>query len=119
MSAAEESRLLALIRQQRQQWLELQPGLRVRFSRPPEADMGALAAGVTVEHVCRYVDGWEGFTEATLLGAAVGSSDPLDFSAALWAEYVRDRARYIAVVAEAIAAAVQAHLAQSEAAAKN
>lgn len=117
--SADASRVLKLLRAQRESWVDLGDGRRVRIVRPLEAQMGALVGGVLTEHVCEFVNGWEGFTEATFLGSAIGASDPLDFDAALWEEYVRDHAEEIGVIAKAIAGAVEAHLSARSDAGKN
>lgn len=111
--------LLKALRAQRLHWVEVGTGLRVQFARPAEAEMHRFVAGVTAEHVCQYVEAWDGFTEATLLGESVGSGDAVEFSRELWAEWVRDRADACGTVAKAIADAMAAHLAQREATAKN
>lgn len=113
------SRTLQALRQQRLHWVELEPGLRVQFRRPLETDLPRFAVGMKVEHVCEFVVGWEGFTEATFLGAAVGSSDPVDFSPELWAEYVRDSVEVYTKVANAVLGTLTAYLERREASAKN
>lgn len=126
MAAGGESRLaLKRLREQRLHWFELpadavgEPGLAVRFRRPLEAEMHRFVAGVTVEHVCEYVTEWRGFSEATLLGAAVGASDAIEFDRELWAEWVRDKSDVCAAVAKALAQTMQQHLEARQAAAKN
>ena len=119
MSNADASRALAALRKGRLHWVDLAPGRRVQFRRPLETEMYRFVGGVTVEHVVEFVCGWEGFTEGTLLGEAVGSADPLDFTPELWAEYVRDSTEVTASVAQAIAGALKAHLEAREAAGKN
>lgn len=111
--------LLARMAEQRAHWATLPGGQRVRFHRPPEVELPALARGVHVEHVIQYACGWEGFTEATLLGASVGSADAVPFHRDLWAAWVRDNTEAIAPVAKAMADAVTAHLQAREATAKN
>jgi hypothetical protein len=113
--------LIASLRSARHAWVELpgQAGAAVRILRPLEADFGRFVSGVTVEHVCAYVDGWRGFTEATIQGAAIGAEDPVEFSADLWAEWVRDRVDCVEVVAKAIGAAITSHLQARKAAAGN
>jgi hypothetical protein len=111
--------LLAKLAEQREGWASLPDGKRLKFRRPQEVDLPALAAGVRLQHVIDCACGWEGFTEADLLGAAVGSSDPLPFHPDLWAAVVKDRAHYIGPVASAIAAAVTAYLESRDAATKN
>lgn len=116
---------LQRLREQRLHWCDLPadaagaPGLRVRYRRPLEAEMHRFVAGVTVEHVCDYVVAWDGFTEAVLLGAAVGASDAVPFDRELWAEWVRDRSEVATAVAIEIARVMQQHLEQRTAAAKN
>ncbi|MCL4695451.1 MAG: hypothetical protein KJ023_00090 [Burkholderiaceae bacterium] len=110
---AEARRTLELLQQQRRQWLEIEPGKRVRVVRPREAQWGRFAAGITVEHAAEFVDGWEGYTQADLVGAAVGSSDPVEFDAELWAEYVLDHAgsvgrKVVEALRDAIAQALDA-----------
>lgn len=117
MNAAQ---LIARVVEQRRGWADVEPGVRIRFVRPPETDFGRLRVGVTVEHVCEYVDGWEGVNEAVLFGARQGSAEvTVDFDAGLWAVVARDRAQWVAAVANAIAAAVGAHLEAKAATAKN
>ena len=105
--------------EQRAQWVELPGGQRLRFHRPSEVDMPALMRGVSIEHVIEHACDWDGFTEATLLGAAIGTADPVPFHRDVWAAWVRDHTDAIAPVAKAIADAVTAHLQAREAVAKN
>lgn len=120
--------LIAQMRDQRKSWVELEPATatapakRVQIIRPAESDLAgmiapagdadAVAAGVTLRvdmaEVKRYAVGWEGITEADLVGAA-GSGDAIDFSADLWAEVVADRVAWKVKVARAILAAIAAH----------
>ena len=74
---------------------------------------------VGFDEACRYTVDWRGFTEATIQGAAVGAEDAVDFSAELWAEWVRDRVDCVEVVAKAIGALITAHLQARKAAAGN
>lgn len=114
-----EDRVLAALRARRLHWVEIEPGRRVQFARPPETEMHRLVDGIFVEQVIEYVRAWDGFTEATILGAAIGSSDSVEFSRELWAEYVSDHAEEVAKVAKGIAEAVRDHLKAREATAKN
>lgn len=109
MAAADSKagQLIARIREQRMKWVDLQgkPGKRVRIIRPTETEQSLhffkderLVVGV--EQVRQYVVDWEGFTEADLLGAAVGASDPVAFSSELWAEVVSDKARWVRQLAQ-------------------
>lgn len=111
--------LLARMAEQRAVWCDLGGGLRVQYRRPPEVELPRLAGGVRLEHAETYACGWEGFTEATLLGPAVGASDAVAFDRELWAAWLRDNAHAVGVVCEHMAGTVSAYLAQREAAAKN
>lgn len=111
--------LIARMDAQRERWVDLPDGKRVKIQRPLEADFVRLRGGVTVEHVAEFAGDWAGFTEADLLGAAIGSSDALAFSPALWSRVVRDRVAYVGPVAEAIVAAITEHLQQQSDIAKN
>lgn len=82
----------------RRHWVEVEPGKRLRFARPRAAQLrpfvDALSKGATGDNpiaVCSIIDGWEGFAEADLIGAAVGSSDALPFDLDACIEYVLDR----------------------------
>lgn len=118
----------ALIKQlqaQRESWCELapaangKPALEVLLRRPPEAELGSFLRGVSIAAVRSYAVNWRGFTEATLLGEAVGSADVLPFDAALWSEVVGDRAAWANACATHLADAIKAHLDRKEAVAKN
>lgn len=98
----ESRRTLELLQQQRRNWLEVEPGKKVRVVRPLAAQMGRFVVGVTVDHAAEFVDGWEGYSQADFLGSAVGTSDALDFDAELWGEYVRDNPHISAKVVTAI-----------------
>ena len=91
----------------------------MQFRRPLETELGKFRGGVDVEHLCQYVCGWEGVTEADLLGPAIGANDAVDFSPALWAGLVRDRIDYVQPVAQAMVDAITDHLASKASAAKN
>lgn len=124
--------LIAKIRAAREVWLELepavggiegdapgQPALRVKVRRPAEAETLAFARGTFADGAARVVVGWEGFSEATLFGIAVGSSDPLPFDPDLWAEVVRDRTDWIVKVTERASQLVKEHGEARQAHAKN
>ena len=111
--------LIARMQEQRSTWVPLPGGQRVRLLRPVESELHRFIAGVNVEDVCRHADGWDGFTEATLLGPAIGASDPLPFNAELWAAYVRDRVDVAKVCVTALAKLISDHLERKDSAAKN
>lgn len=107
-------RLIKQLREQRMQWVDLTDGKRVRIIRPTEVQLSQsfIKAGevsVGYDQVREFVEDWEGFTEATLLGAGVGSSDPLPFSRQLWAEVVSDHADWVRTIAQALLDAAVSH----------
>lgn len=121
MSAAH---LIARLREQRNTWLVLReaeadmPELAVCLRRPPEADLPDFRPTadkplhqLLAESVCKAVVGWRGFTEADLLGSAVGSSDAVDFHPDLWAEVVRDRSDWLNRCAAHLMECINAHIA--------
>lgn len=109
-SPAQPSALVLKLLAQRESWVELEPGKRVRIRRPAEAQLPRFRAGLTPELLAGVVVGWEGFSEADLLGAAVGSSDPLPFAPDLWATVAEDRVEYLQKIADALTAAITAHI---------
>lgn len=112
--------LIERLLQAREVRIELGDGLTVVARRPAEGELHAyLKARSEVDTHLRCVVGWEGFSEATLLGAEVGSSDPLPFSQDVWLQAARDRAEWITAVAAGIGRAIEQHAASREAIAKN
>jgi hypothetical protein len=111
--------LLAKMASQREVWVDLSGTRRLQYRRPPEVELPRLAGGVTLEVVVQYACGWSGFTEADLLGPAIGSNDEVPFSAELWEAYVRDHAGELQIAAKHMAETVTAYLLQRDAAAKN
>lgn len=107
-------RLIKQLREQRMTWVELTDGKRVRIIRPTEVQLSQsfIKAGevsVGYDQVREFVEDWEGFTEASLLGAGVGASDPLPFSRQLWAEVVSDHADWVRTIAQALLNVAVAH----------
>ena len=123
------------LREARMQWVELphreHAGLAVRIARPTEVEVaqhlfkGGTKDGkdgsvsVDFADVLRATADWRGFTEATILGAAVGSSDPLPFSLDLWAELASDHADWVRLLQIAVLQAVVDHHTAKAAAEKN
>jgi len=114
MSAA----LIKRLREARMLWVPLDAaapdGKQVRIIRPTEVELvqhfvKGHQLSVGHDQAARYVVDWRGFTEADVLGAAVGSSDPLAFDAALWAEVLSDKLAWVAVVAQALIGLVTEH----------
>jgi hypothetical protein len=113
------SDLIAAILAQREQWVDIEPGKRLRVRRPPEAQIGQWRHGIDVERVSGCVVGWEGFTEADLLGASIGSDSAVPFDQALCSEVLRDRIEWAGIVSEALVSAITKHIEAREAARKN
>jgi hypothetical protein len=120
--------LLAARKRRREKSVDLGGGKKVFFLRPSETDMGALLTGegdkrvwvITTDHVRKFVFGWEGFTEADVLGASVGAADvPVEFDAELWAEMVSDDLDWISKIGDAILKSVVDYLTEKDATAKN
>ncbi len=118
---------LAARKRSREKTVDLGDGKKVTFRRPSESDMPSLLSGegetrtwsVGIEHVRKYVIGWDGFTEADLLGAGIGASDPVEFNAALWDDVASDNIAWVRTVADAILRSVVDHITARDAVAKN
>lgn len=72
-----------------------------------------------MQHLCDYVCGWDGFTEADLLGPAVGSADAVAFTPELWSRVLRDHLHYFPPVAQAMVDTITEYLASKATTAKN
>lgn len=120
--------ILKTMRAQRAVWLDLEPGKRVQVSRPREAEVvehflrpkagGGYTLMAELPQVQQFVVGWEGFKESDFIGAA-GASDPLPFSAELWAEWISDHLALVPKVAQQLIDSIAAHTNAKEAAEKN
>ena len=104
---------------QRERWVEVESGKQVRIRRPAEADVPRVRMQPPMQTVCEFVTGWEGITEADLLGAAVGASSAVEFDPALWAVVVSDRLQWAEKVATRIGEEIKAFFESKAAAAKN
>lgn len=93
--------------------VDLDDGLKIFFTRPPEVEMAkylhasadetdTVRWGISVEEMKRYVTGWEGFTEATFLGSSIGASDPEPFSKELFSVWIDDNAKHATRISGAI-----------------
>ena len=116
-------RLISAMRAQRLSWVELEPApeggvaKRVQITRPPENDVAAFVSKTpeglftleaSAEHVTKYVTGWDGITEADLIGPA-GRSDAAEFHPDLWRIVVEDRLEWMRAIARALLDAILAH----------
>lgn len=111
---------------QRESWVDLGDGKRVRIRRPAETEIFALleitdgkptSLKIGLDEVKRRVVDWEGFTEADLIVS--GASDAVDFDAALWSALIDDRREWVPPIARALIDAIVAHESATEAARGN
>jgi len=125
MSTAQE--LIARLRRNREFTVELepaksdsQPAVTVTCLRPTESDVARMTrqrddnpdfvtTSVEDDDVARAAVGWSGISEATLFGAAVGSSDPIDFDQKLWAALAADHRDWYFKVAMKMLEAITEH----------
>ena len=125
MSAANNdaaSRLLAQLRNGRRRTVEVEPGKVLVYLRPTEEQILRLAARLinSTDLARGQIVGWEGVTEADLLGSAVGSSDPAPFTPEIAAEVLADRAStWFPMLVEHLMASVEGYMAAREAQRKN
>ena len=108
-------RILAQRQAQRLRWVEVAPAQdgkaarRVQITRPTETEQPQFLRRTgdkyqwvaDLEHVKRFVVGWEGFLESDLVGAA-GGDQPVPFNAALWADVCADSSDTVTTVAKAL-----------------
>ncbi len=121
------SRLINQLRAQRLSWVDVAPGKRVQIMRPPESEIGAFlrvedgrkSMIAELDQVVKFTAGWDGITEADILGASVGGSDAVAFEADLWREMVADRGDWLKVVAQALLDAIVKHFESKAQAEKN
>ena len=91
--------LLQRLQAARERSVDLAPGLSVRYLRPTELETISIMRGrdAPLDVVVRHVIGWS-LTEADLLGAAVGASDPAECTDELRREVFADHADWLATV---------------------
>ncbi len=104
------SNLLARLRAQREFKVEVEPKKCLLVRRPLEWEFAQFSNGVAPEKMMPFIVGWEGFTEADLLGANLASPDPAEFSPELIAELLGDRVRWFETVANALVNAMTDHI---------
>jgi hypothetical protein len=136
----DKAQMLRQQRQQRATWHELDdpPRRALQIRRPTEDqviawrstleslgkggdDNTAFLAAVPKlrEIVGSVVIGWRGFTEADLLGPAVGASSPQDFDAEVFAEWVQDETMLLVAIASDAVKSFKEHRDKKAAAEKN
>jgi hypothetical protein len=121
--------LLEQMRNQRKRWVQLSEGKRVQILLPTElevvqnfvkpGDEGKLTLAADYPEVQKFVCGWEGITEADLLGAAVGASDAVEFNTELWSAFASENLEHVRKVARALLDGIAERTLAQQADAKN
>lgn len=120
--------LLETMRSQRKRWVDVAAGKRVQILLPTELEVvrhflkaqdGKASLSCEVEEVKRFTCGWEGITEADILGAAVGASDPVAFDPEVWGLLIEEHLDWVRTVARALLDGIVERQSQREADAKN
>jgi hypothetical protein len=121
--------LLEQMRGQRKRWVQVAEGKRVQILLPTELEVvrhfvkpgadGKVNLSCDIEEVKRFTCGWEGFTEADLLGAAVGAADAVPFDPGLWGLVIEEHLDWVRAVAKALLDGVVERQLAREADAKN
>ena len=101
--------LIAKVLAKREFWVDLEPAKRVRVRRPAEAEMPAFRR-ITPQQVLGCCVGWDGITEADVLGPSLASPDPAEFSVELWTVVALDRVDWIERVSAAVVKAITEHI---------
>lgn len=122
MSSSEQ--LIRQLREKRMSWVDLPDGKAVRIIRPPEREIFInlykdKSVLVGFDEACRYTVDWRGFTEADVLGAAVGAADAVPFTPELWAALAADNIQWAQAVQQALLDVVMAYLKSTQGDAKN
>jgi hypothetical protein len=103
----------------REWWFPLDGAKRLKLRRPPELDLPGLKGGITLDRMKEIVVGWEGFTEADLLGPTVGSDSVVAFDVEVMALYLADHSDDFSKAATEILQKVMEYLKQKADTAKN
>jgi hypothetical protein len=122
--------LLEQMRAQRKRWVQLGGVRKVQYRVPtqlevikhfikPKDDGEGVQLAADYEQVKQFVCGWDGFTEADLLGAANAPADAVAFDSQLWDLYVSDHLEDVRTVAAALLQSIADWQKASEADAKN
>lgn len=107
-------RLIASLRNARLSWFEVTPGKRLQIIRPTEVEMVTGRYRTPVQILAEQVVGWEGFTEADILGPTIGSDSPAAFDPELFAAWVSDKAEQAGAVLKEIQRVQTDYLARRE-----
>lgn len=115
---SDASPLLRQLLANRQQWADVAPGKAVLLRRPLEGELeryfttvdGRRTFRVRLDDLCACAVDWRGFTEADLLGAGIGNSDPLPFDAEVFRAAMGDNLDWLQAALEALQAAIVARM---------
>lgn len=98
--------------------VSLPNGKTVRVRRPPEVEIPRLLLEGELADLLACAVGWQGFTEADVLGPAAGSA-PVEFDLVLWQELAKDHTAWCRAVADKVKAMCAEHIQAREAASGN
>lgn len=98
--------------------VSLPNGKTVRVRRPPEVEIPRLLLEGDVADFLACVVGWQGFTEADVLGPEAGTA-PVEFDPALWLDLAKDHTDWCRAVADRVKAMCAEHIQKREAASGN
>jgi hypothetical protein len=109
--------LVAQLMAQRLRAVELGGGVSIKYEIPSAFAAMALSKASSrgdgdevIRLTGQLIREWEGVTQATVLGAAVGSSDPAPFDPRLWRVLAGDRPSWALDAGNAmLAAAIERH----------
>lgn len=108
--------LIDKLRRAREQKVEV-GGFAFRVRRPTDLEAMSLRTAAGIADLLPFVVGWEAVQEIDIIPG--GSAVPVEFDAAVCAEWLADRPDLLEPLVEAILAGYRAHVAALEAAAKN
>lgn len=118
--------LLAQLQSQRRKWVDIEDGVKIQIDTPTIYRAMKIGAAIkagdgerVISEVSPLVTAWEGVTGVTLLGAAVGSSDPVPADPRLFAVIAGDRPEWVNALAVAALDAASTARAAIEASTKN
>ena len=114
MDAAELDRKMLA---EREFWVEVAPGKRMKLRRPLMDEYGAYATDSSPKHMAECLRDWDGIVEADLV--AGGSEQPVDYSVATAGLAMRDNIDWFKAVAKGIFEAMNARALATSIAVKN
>ena len=98
-----EQALIRKMEQARESVFDLPNGKRLTLRLPLQTQYNKVFRAPPEEVIAAVVVGWEGVTEADLLGESVGAADPVPFTPALAVQWLCDQPDVVsAVLARAI-----------------